>query len=234
MATHWLKSRLTKKEKNSTLLIRALGWHLMKSINISMKLPFLVLKSFWSSTRTVRKTVALSDTLVLGFTRHLWLPKKLRSSPSHTKMSQQRIGLVMGLPNSPWKSMIKKKEVQKSFCTSTKIRKSFWRRHRFVLYWQNTTSLCPFLSRWAQKKLRRLKGMVMMPKKSKKLLMISSITPHLLGFKNQQIWRMKITIIFIESYIRHNLKSLYFKYISMLTILFTSPEFSISQKYLTI
>ena len=121
------------------------------------------LKSFWNNIKTVQKTVGLSVILVWGSTQPLWSPKKLKSLPSLIRMSQRHIGLVMGLQSLLWKNTIRLNEEQKSFCTSIRTRKSFWKNPKFARYSRNTTSLCPFRSNWAPKKSPKLLGKAKMP-----------------------------------------------------------------------
>ena len=206
----------------------------MKLISISTKLPFRVPKNFWNNIKTVQKTVGLSAILVSDSTLLLWSPKKLKSLPSLIRMSQRHIGLVMDHQSLPWKNTIKLIEEQKSFCTSIRIRKSFWKNRKFAACSRNTTSLCPFRSNWAPKKSPKQRGKAKMSRKSKKSLMISSTILHPHGLKNRQISKMKTIIVFIGNSIRCNLKIPYFKFISMLTIPFISQGFSIFQKLLRI
>ena len=140
----------------------------MKSISISTKLHFREPKNFWNNIKTVQKTVVLSAILVSVSTLLLWLQKKLKSLPSHTRMSQQLIGLVMGHQNLLWKNTKKLTGEQKSFCTSIRNQKSFWKIRKFAPYLQNTISSCPFLSNWALKKLPKLRVKAKRPRKSKK------------------------------------------------------------------
>lgn len=158
MAILKLKLKLTKRQKKFTSLIKESGWLPMKSISTSTKLPFRVPKNFWSNIKTVQKTLGLLAILALGFTLPLWSPKKLKSLPSHSRMSQLHIGLVMDRQSLLWKNTTKPIGEQKSFCTSIRIRKSFWKNRKFDHCSPNTINLCPFRSNWVPKKSPKQRG----------------------------------------------------------------------------
>ena len=99
----------------------------------------------------------------LGFTRLLWLPE---SWDHHKSFKDEPAAhwTCDGSPEFTLKSMTKKKEVQKSFCTSTKIQKIFG-RHADSFFTHKYNKFMPIPIKMGTKEITKTEGAMMMPKK---------------------------------------------------------------------
>jgi molecular chaperone HtpG len=93
-----IEVKVDKKAKKIHIIDKGVGMsqeEVQKYIN---EVAFSGAEEFMSNTKILLKTVALSDILVLGFTRLLWSQKKWKSKPISQRGILQHIGCCDGSP----------------------------------------------------------------------------------------------------------------------------------------
>ena len=121
-----IEVKVTKRQKTSHYRSRS-GDDCDEVNKYINEVAFSGAEEFLEQYKDSAKDTGIIGHFGLGFYSAFMVPKKLKSLPSLIRMIQRHIGLVMDHQSLLWKNTIKRIEEQRSFCTSIRTRKSFWR-----------------------------------------------------------------------------------------------------------